>query len=110
MTCQWCLNFRRKAGMPICASPERDGRTIPSRGGDSVVCEHFSPRISCTTCEYRCSPEEKYFLITNKSKCPKWKLRSLSTWGGSKYRGARMRISETDIPSQEEQKNEKENT
>lgn len=110
MTCQWCLEFRRKGGRPVCAKPGRDGNTMPSSGGPSTMCEDFRPRMICTTCEYRCSPDEKSFLVTSKSKCSKWKLRELSTWGGSRYRGARISTSVDGVQSAGKQENEKETT
>lgn len=91
------MNFRRKNGAPVCVRPGGDGRTLPSTGGESSQCEKFSPRRSCTTCEYRCSPEDKYERVGSGRKCQKWKLRAISTWGGSKYRAARMRTSEADV-------------
>ena len=49
-----------------------------------VPCDKFVARQCCTTCAYRCPPDEKEKLMPAPGKCPRWKLRKLSTWGGSR--------------------------
>lgn len=79
MTCQWCIYYRRR-GQGICISPDRDGTTIPAKSRS--VCEQFEPRRNCSTCEFRCSQDDRESSGGRFGECYRWKLRSLSTWGG----------------------------
>lgn len=84
MTCQWCKNYRRRDGKSKCWYPFDDGlsRLIDVKGADG--CDKFDPRRSCTTCEHRCSGEEKSSNMGCPGGCQKWNLRKLTTWGGSR--------------------------
>ena len=76
MTCQWCTYYRRRGGTSLCLA----------RGSDlaAALCDRFDPRKSCTTCNFRCGPDERERLVGNGDGCPKWELRKLSTWGGAR--------------------------
>ena len=66
----------------MCFSPDSDdgvAHPIKERGAE---CSRFSPRKTCTTCDRRCSQEEKDERVGPYGGCAMWKLRSLSTWGG----------------------------
>lgn len=80
MTCQWCIHYRRRGGISLCADPSGDGNTMPVKDGGS--CNRFVPRKNCTTCERRCSREEKASKQDEFGSCGEWTLRALSTWGG----------------------------
>lgn len=82
MTCQWCKNYRRRDGISKCLFPSEDGqrKLVDIKGADA--CDKFDPRRSCTTCEYRCPPEEKGANMQCDGGCSKWILRHLTTWGG----------------------------
>lgn len=83
MTCQWCKHYRRREGFAVCVLHSKEEKQ--SLGFEpNAICNDFSARESCTTCAYRCAPEEKSTLLSNSSICSKWKLRSLSTWGGKR--------------------------
>lgn len=83
MTCQWCKNYRRRNGQPKCWFPFDDGvsRLVDVKGADG--CLKFTPRVCCTTCEHRCPPDYRS-QNGRGGKCPKWALRALTTWGGSR--------------------------
>lgn len=81
MTCQWCIHFRYKGRASVCARPGGDGKIIPAKGRTSE-CQWFDPRRTCTTCGYRCAPEERDALYGDGKLCGKWTLRSISKWGG----------------------------
>lgn len=83
MTCQWCIHYRRRGGISLCLAPDGDGKVVPV-GIKDLACAKFKARKSCTTCEYRCSQEEKGELMFAPGGCPKWVLRALSTWGGAR--------------------------
>lgn len=90
MTCQWCIYYRRKrGGDPRCERPGGDGNVLSTKviraSGGSHTCEWFEPRKSCTTCSSRCAIEYKE-EVEAIGTCPKWSLRRLSTWGGSRRR------------------------
>jgi hypothetical protein len=80
MTCQWCVDYRRRGGSSVCVRPGGDGQVIPRKGGPAP-CKHFRPRRSCTTCALRCSPEDKASLA-GASGCQRWTLREVESWGG----------------------------
>lgn len=86
MTCQWCKNYRRRNGLSKCWYPFDDGlsRFIDVKPGGASTCRKFDPRRSCTTCEHRCSAEDKARNMSAEGGCPSWQLRKLSTWGGSR--------------------------
>lgn len=94
MTCQWCRHFRYK-GVSVCARPGGDGNTLPAKGRTSE-CQWFDPRRTCTTCEYRCSTEERSSLRSDSDVCPKWTLRSISKWGGSRKNPAKCQDARSD--------------
>lgn len=81
MTCQWCIKYRRRDGRSLCLTETEDGEPVlkPIQG---LACGKFDPRKSCTTCEHRCSPDERETLLFMDGGCPKWELRNLTTWGG----------------------------
>lgn len=79
MTCQWCTYYRRRDGMSMCRT--EDGRVVKTQGAS---CGRFNPRRSCTTCAYRCQPEEKDRNF-EEGRCEKWVLRALATWGGDRH-------------------------
>ena len=81
MTCQWCIHYRRRAGVSICFAPDKDGNVTPVRI-KGPICERFSARRCCSTCEHRCSQEERDECLGSPNGCQKWELRKLSTWGG----------------------------
>jgi hypothetical protein len=84
MTCQWCIYFRQHKGRGVCTCPERDGNIVPAKTRN--VCEQFHPRRNCSTCEFRCPIEERVSSGGSFGECDRWKLRSISTWGGSRKR------------------------
>ena len=83
MTCQWCIYFRYKHKESVCVRPGGDGRTMPSKGR-THDCTCFSPRHNCTTCEYRCSLEERKSLGGDGRMCGRWTIRKISKWGGKR--------------------------
>jgi len=92
MTCQWCVHYRRRSVLAsrgtvsaVCAWKDGDGSVIGSRGLMSR-CPGFCPKRICTTCEFRCGIEEKKENSLDPP-CRKWRLRSLTTWGGKRDRG-----------------------
>lgn len=87
MTCQWCIHYRRRGGISLCAEPSGDGSTKPVKEGNK--CRKFVPRRNCTTCGRRCSQDEKATKQDEFGSCGEWILRALSTWGGR--RAARWR-------------------
>ena len=83
MTCQWCTYHRRRGGTSICVLPGGDGRVRDQR--DRLPpCDSFIPRQSCTTCDRRCSDDEKDERILSPQGCMDWTLRKLTTWGGTR--------------------------
>ena len=96
MTCQWCIHFRYKGGFSVCARPGGDGNIMPAKGNASE-CQWFDPRRICTTCSFRCSPDERDALCSG-GLCGKWTLRSVSNWGGR--RRAPQRPSESSSTTQ----------
>lgn len=90
MTCQWCLHYRRKrGGLPRCERPDGDGKILAVKGPNGCshdVCKWFNPRKSCTTCSFRCPAEVKADRLDQFGLCDQWKLRQLSSWGGSRRR------------------------
>lgn len=64
----------------MCSSPDESKPGELSRAAG--LCDRFVARQCCTTCAYRCPPDEKEGLMPIPGVCPKWKLRELSTWGG----------------------------
>ena len=46
-------------------------------------CKRFDARRNCTTCGHGCSQDDKSNRPLNEA-CPKWELKVLSTWGGSR--------------------------
>ena len=83
MTCQWCIHYRRRGGKSLCLSPERaDGHGAADI--ENGTCRLFSPRRTCTSCDHRCSGEERDRLRFANETCPRWKLRELSSWGGDR--------------------------
>lgn len=103
MTCQWCLNYRRRGGAAKCVRPGGDGKIIP-QGGHNTDCAHFNARKSCTTCEHRCTPDEKTDRIGDDGRCPMWNLRRLESWGG--YRKTPDWRSRVAASTQKQQKGE----
>lgn len=83
MTCQWCKHYRRRGKAVLCLSPDGDGKVI-AIDAKSQTCPKFIARKSCTTCGLRCLPEEKESFLQGPDGCPKWTLRKLSSWGGSR--------------------------
>lgn len=83
MTCQWCTHYRRRDGKPMCLT-EIDGGKVVLSDIKGLACEKFSPRKSCTTCEHRCSYEDREKLLLADGGCNRWALRNLSTWGGAR--------------------------
>lgn len=84
MTCQWCIHFRYK-GVAVCTWPGRnDGKIIPAK--ERIECSGFEPRRICSTCEHRCDYPERESSGGSYGECDRWKLRSLSTWGGVRKR------------------------
>lgn len=83
MTCQWCKYYRRRGKNALCLAPGGTGKVIEI-DSSSPTCPNFNARKSCTTCALRCLPEEKEALLQGPDGCPKWTLRQLSSWGGSR--------------------------
>jgi len=81
MTCQWCTHYRRRDGKSLCLTKTDDGKVVLSEI-KGLSCEKFDPRKSCTTCEHRCSYEEREKLLFAEGGCNRWALRNLTTWGG----------------------------
>ena len=83
MTCQWCINYRRRDGVSMCLKKKETGEVVlsPIKG---LACKDFVPRRSCTTCEHRCSYEDREKLLLEEGGCKAWELRNLSTWGGQR--------------------------
>ena len=65
----------------MCAAPDAEGNMSLVRI-KSLACERFEARRSCTTCEHRCSLEERGSRMDSEGCCNFWKLRALSSWGG----------------------------
>ena len=74
--------------MPKCVRKGGDGRIVPSAGGGKSVCAWFEARRSCTTCEHRCSIEERGEFLGRSAGCGKWELRRLGSWGGARRSSA----------------------
>ena len=83
MTCQWCTRYRRRDGKSMCLTKKDDGTIVLSEI-KGLACEKFSPRKSCTTCGHRCSYEDREKLLFAEDGCNRWKLRDITTWGGSR--------------------------
>ena len=83
MTCQWCKHYRRRGKNALCLAPGGNGKVVDI-GPSSPTCPNFNARKSCTTCALRCLSEEKETLLQGPDGCPKWTLRQLSSWGGSR--------------------------
>lgn len=81
MTCQWCVHYRRRRGGITCVRPGGDGKVVPKNKGN-INCPCFDARKSCTTCEHRCSIDEKMARIDESGKCSSWNLRKIESWGG----------------------------
>ena len=90
MTCQWCKHYRRRGGIALCLSVDSYGRIVPEKLNKLADgCPRFDPRVSCTTCRYRCSQDDRDANMGVSGSCPKWELKELSTWGGSRrYRNS----------------------
>ena len=84
MTCQWCIRYRRRDGKSLCLRKTETGETVLT-DIKGLACEKFIPRRSCTTCEHRCSYEEREGLLFAEGGCQKWQLRNLTTWGGPRH-------------------------
>lgn len=82
MTCQWCKNYRRRDGKAMCRCADGKVRPVPPEVR-ADTCGRFDARRSCTTCGHRCSSEERGERPYDEV-CPKWELRILSSWGGSR--------------------------
>lgn len=96
MTCQWCKHYRRRGGIPLCLTVDDCGRVTPVKIGRMADgCSRFDPRKSCTTCEFRCSSDEKELNLESTEGCPKWKLKDLSTWGGNRRYARRSKTRKT---------------
>ena len=81
MTCQWCINYRRRDGKVMCRNDDGTIRGIPPEVRPER-CPRFDPRRICTTCGHGCSQNDK--ATRPFGDCPKWELRVLSTWGGNR--------------------------
>lgn len=83
MTCQWCKHYRYRitSKTRLCVAPGSDGKILDAKHG-AAPCPKFDPRRICTTCAFRCTPEDKSTLTGENDRCPKWKLRQIAAWGG----------------------------